>query len=229
MLVVGGNLTYTNGQVNKGNVVVGGDATLNGVGIPDGTLTAHATVPIDFTAERTNLLDLSSELTSLTVTGTATSQWGGLYLQGDGTSAVQVFNLNGAALAAANTLAFLSDNSGIVDDATLIFNVSGAVDGIANLGMQDLDGYNVLFNFYEATSLTLGGVGVEGSILAPLANVEANNGNIDGTIIANSWHGTMELHNVPFESTSAVPVPGTALLLSIGLIGFAGVRRGTKQ
>jgi hypothetical protein len=88
---------------------------------------------------------------------------------------------------------------------------------------------NVLFNFYQATSLKISSIGVNGSILAPLADVTANNGNINGTIIAKSWNGTGELRNVPFEKTSPVPVPGTGLLLFSGLMGLASVQRKMKR
>jgi len=69
--------------------------------------------------------------------------------------------------------------------------------------------------------------------LAPYADVIANNGQMNGTIIANSWNGTMELHNLPFDGTTPppnpVPEPGTLVLFSVGLIGLAGLGRRRKK
>ena len=103
-------------------------------------------------------------------------------------------------------------------------------------GMQDFfnalgDSYdNVIFNFYEATALTISGITVEGSILAPLAQVTAYNGNINGTVIAQSlttWN--MSLNNRPFESIgdavapTPVPEPGTLVLFSCSLLFFSSL------
>lgn len=237
-LIVGKTLTWTNAEVQNGNVKVGGAAYVSGgAKVKDGNLNDNlgANLPIDFATEKTNLESLSAELASRTVNGTAQSQYGGISLSGDGTSALQVFNITGSALSTSTYYSFITNNIPI--GTTLLFNVSGAsvtMNGGTNIFYtgQDLN-YNVLFNFYEATSLTIQSIAVPGSILAPYASVTANNGNIDGTIIAASWTGGMELHNVPFESTSSspdpVPEPSTMMLLGTGLIGLAGLARRVKQ
>jgi hypothetical protein len=38
VLVAGGDLTYTNGKINNGNAVVGGSASLSGIGVPNGVV-----------------------------------------------------------------------------------------------------------------------------------------------------------------------------------------------
>ena len=231
-LVVGGDLTYTNGEVKNGNTVVGGTANLSGVNVANGTLTQNATVSIDFAAEKLYLTDLSNQLAAMTTTGTVQYEtWGGINFTGDGVSDVQVFNLDGSLLSAANSFSFLNNIVNAPENATMIFNVSGISASMQNFSMSaflnalGLSYDNVMFNFFEAELLTLSGIGIEGSILAPLADVVANNGYINGTVMAQSWNGTMELHNVPFESTTPVPVPGTLILLFSGLMGLTGLKR----
>lgn len=72
---------------------------------------------------------------------------------------------------------------------------------LANLGLQDFADRNrrVMWLFDDAiTTINLSGVGIEGTIVAPKAHVVANNGNINGTILAKSFEGTMEGHCAPF-------------------------------
>ena len=45
---------------------------------------------------------------------------------------------------------------------------------------------NILFNFVDATSVTIQSIGVKGSILAPYADIAFYNGHVDGNLIASS-------------------------------------------
>jgi choice-of-anchor A domain-containing protein len=168
-------------------------------------------------------------------TGTTSSPWSGaLLFQGDNTSRLQVFDISGSDLSSANTFSFLNDTTMISDDATLIFNISGTSVEMGNFDMaafMNLLGEswdNVLFNFYEAETLNLYNIGIYGSILAPLADITAGYGQINGTVIANSWTGTMQVNNKPFDGDmppAPVPEPATILLLGSGLLGLMGTAR----
>jgi choice-of-anchor A domain-containing protein len=70
--------------------------------------------------------------------------------------------------------------------------------------LQGVDESTVLWNFWEAEWLGLDGVGWEGSLLAPFADVRFNNGNFDGTLIARSLEGTAEGHWYPFVAEGEV-------------------------
>lgn len=221
VLVAGGNLTITNGQVNHGDAVVGGTATLSGFGIPNGELTENADVPVDFDAEWVYLTELSTSLAQMSATGTAVSNNSTLMFEGDGISDLQVFYISDTDFSNSTF-----SNMEIPTDATVVINISGTLVDMSNIGMQsfaNLD--NVLFNFYEAEALTISGVGVYGSILAPLADITANNGQINGTVVAKSWRGAMQVNNAPFEGDippAPVPEPSTLLLLGSGVLGLMG-------
>jgi len=89
---------------------------------------------------------------------------------------------------------------------------------------------NILFNFYQATTLTIDG-GFLGSILAPGAAVTgANYQQLDGQLIAASFTGETEFHDFLFTGTlptqtSATPEPGSFAMLGIGLILLGSASR----
>ena len=153
----------------------------------------------------------------MTPTGSAQLVYSTLQLKGDGTSNVQIFNVNGSDLSGASGLSLATS---IPQGSSIIINVTGANVSMMNQGQQALSQYSdrVIFNFIDATLLSLSGIGVQGSILAPNADVVGNNGNIDGTLIAKSFRGSLEFHDNPSVATiggsSEVPEPGTMVLLA---------------
>ena len=129
----------------------------------------------------------------------------------------------------ANTATFDFTNlAAMAPDATIIFNVSGAVAGLAGMSMEQLNGVsgNVLFNFVDADTLSLLNIGVWGSILAPYADVINPSGVVNGTVVANSWSGMMQQNHNPFTPrTVPTPIPGSSLLLFSGISALVALRR----
>lgn len=225
VLVVGGDLTYTGGRVYNGDIRVGGAANLPSYDLThEGETYVGAGLPFSFASEQARLTTLSQTLSGLGDTGTSTFEWGTINLTGTGATS-EVFSLDGATLLSANNLTI----SGVANGATVVINVSGGSSGFTNMGMSSLAGINsnVIFNFSEATDLTIAGVAVEGSILAPLAHVNAQGGVVMGTTIASSWTGPVQQSHVPFEGElpHATPIPGAVWLLGSGLLGLVGLRR----
>ncbi len=88
----------------------------------------------------------------------------------------------------------------VADDATIIVNVSGADIVMGSIGLLDLEDrvHELIFNFYEATSLSVNSF--NGTILAPNATFTATNGTLRGQVIVNSVESmeSFSLLNYPF-------------------------------
>lgn len=222
-LVVGNNLNFSNGSVNNGNINVGGTVTTSGVGFSGSYVN---TSPINFTNEKTYLTQVSSNLNQLSNTGTVGYQFSGMQLTASNSSTAQIFDIDGALFNSRNTTTF----SGFSSGQTIILNISGnnlTFNGGTGTNFGN-NGFNVIYNFYQATALTTGS-GAFGTILAPLANITGGFSAIDGNVIANSWNTNTQVNVrgqfVPTEiagfSVTPVPEPSTYAVLCMGLAVFA--------
>lgn len=121
--------------------------------------------------------------------------------------------------------------------ATVVINVDGKNDFMRNFGFTlkgGIDVSHILFNFYEAKSLTLSGIGIEGTILAPSAGVKFNNGRIHGSLIADTLSGSGTTLNNRFAGSipvaaGAVPEPSSLLMVltgsSLGIVFALSARK----
>ncbi|MPS48751.1 choice-of-anchor A family protein [Methylobacillus sp.] len=236
-VVVGGNLGDTpwGGSAN-GNLWVGGTNNKGGNYTISGTLDNPSTAPapVDFAAAESYLTALSSGLSNVSATGSYSplDEWNqnSKVFTGSG-SGVEFFNLDASEFASFNNLTFNGFSAG----TTLVFNVAGS-DAVLGWQWQSLSNdYNVLFNFYEATSVKLENATINANILAVNATITGS-GNLYGTVIANQWDNAMTLGNGGFDTvetalfagvTAAVPEPHdyALLLTGLGVIGLATARR----
>ena len=221
--VVGGTLTMTNGQVGKdgsGSIYSGG-ATLTNVN--PATSKNLSQSDVDFASAANYLTSASSQWARQAATGSVTGiNDGALTLTGTGSS-LEVFNLNISDLENAYRLTVAD----VISNATVLVNIAGTgmSNDYSNIAF-DFFGMNsmILYNFYEAESLTFGSI--EGSVLAASAVVNFNGGNIDGQMIADSIDAQGEFHNVAFQGDlPAVPLPCSLWLLGGGLLCLSCLRR----
>lgn len=219
-LVVGGDLTKSYGNVT-GTAWVGGTVTKPQYD-PYNNYSTVTTSPIDFAAAKTQLTALSDSLASTASTGSVSYNYGtNGYLSGTGGS-VEYFSLTGSDLSNINNWSF----SNIASGATLILNVSGSLVNLTG-GWSGFGNYNVLFYFYDATSLTLNNINFTASILAVDATLYGASGNVTGTVVANGWNNSLTLGNNQFASvvTTPVPEPHSYALLLMGMVVMFGFRR----
>lgn len=165
-------------------------------------------LPFNFDEQEQYYKDLSSELSELDETGTVYRKWGGLYLQGDGSSDRQVFNLDARDFAKAHTFKVW----GIPADATVIFNITGddnvVVKGKSFARLRH-HASKTVFNFTNAQKLDIKGNRWQGVILAPYADIRGVYGTAKMPIIGQSFYGSMALLGGEFNGdlpTSVQPI-----------------------
>jgi choice-of-anchor A domain-containing protein len=195
-LIVGGTLVFTNGTVAKGGIVAG-SATLTDVGIPHGQL-GEAPM-IDFASHGPALTQLSSRLGQLSPTGsTEIRQRRNLKKQIVLTGSDQrlnIFALASQDLATTQTLII-----SVPPKSSVLININGPTGRLQNLGFAigNTSRQQILYNFYEATELTLNDDRIQGSILAPRATVTLVAGRVNGTLIGAALTGGGVTWPAPF-------------------------------
>ncbi|MBC8080369.1 MAG: choice-of-anchor A family protein [Gorillibacterium sp.] len=190
VLISGQNLTLANG-ILYGSAIYGGELSVTNATYSEAVIQG---TPIDFVMERQNLLALSSKLSYYSYTENAEYEAGELLLKA--TEPFNVIQLSASDLANASGLRIQ-----VPETSTLIVNVSGTNISIQNLHIGDAKPNRILFNFYDATSITISNTTFQGSILAPQADVFFSGAELDGMLIAKSFMGSGQLKNDLFQGS----------------------------
>jgi choice-of-anchor A domain-containing protein len=222
-LVAGGLLNANSGRLYAGNAY-GYAANVNSnFTISPGTLTTGTPQVIDFADAGVQLRALSASLAGMTTTAGDSC----VLLYGTTTCTAAANNLNIINVTDPSVLATNIQINLTGANATLVINVPDGSDFVDNGGFSvsgngGATGGAVLFNYYQATSLTLGNASFQASLLAPLASVSATSGgNFDGTLVANNFTGQLQFDNTdPFTGDlgSPTPEPASTMLAGAGLI-----------
>ena len=230
-LVVGGNLIQDGGDINGDAVIGGAYSAINGAGA-SGIVTDNLSqnISVDFQSTFAQLTAMSSTLATLG--SSAEGAWGQVDYNGDGSTDQQIFNLTESSFESA--WGFFANN--IEQDQEVIVNVGGTHIDIdsADYLVKATDwswignDAHILFNFYEAEEIILGGA-FHGTILAVEADIVASGGSVDGQVIANSWQGATQLNAPLFQhsapKTVEVSEPETIYLMLLGVMLLGGAQR----
>jgi choice-of-anchor A domain-containing protein len=179
----GANITFTSGQVANGNAVYAGTGTFTNVRFRHGSPRQGSI--IDFNAAGQYLRDASTRWATLATNGTIGWQSNQYTLTGSNPG-LNVFNISGANLARTTRLTINAPAG-----STVLVNVDGSSVSLQNFGIT-VNGTmreKVLYNFTQATSLSINGLGLDGSLLAPRAALNFAAGQINGNVIVASFSG----------------------------------------
>ncbi len=201
VLVVGGDLTVTGGV--KGRVWVGG--TFSGTTPQCGGVWDDQPPPVDFPDVQNTLTAYSALMAGYPVNGTASYEGSVLVLTGDKED-INVIEIDGADLLAAGSIRIEAPLT-----SSVIVNVTGDTAGFSGgtmtlpdnntcgSGAVELDDFcnQLIWNFTEATTVSVGSTAVQGSILAPHATMTASgSGQVNGTVIVANFNisSCIEMH-----------------------------------
>ena len=217
----GRNLDVNQSTVG-GGAVFGNSANVTQSSVLGGVAQGQNSVPapaLDFSAAAHFYSSYAAFLAGLPGNGSVAVTGGALALTGVD-PLLNVFHLSTGQLNAAAGTAGLAIS--VPTGATALIDVSGASGVLTNFAMTFGSGasaQDLLFNFDQATSLAVNAFGLEGSLLAPLANVDVSNGQIAGNLVAASFSGG-QLNLQPFQGTLPVPEPPAAGLMLAGIAGL---------
>lgn len=227
-LVVGGNITTNNINLQAGDLRVGGSWTgnlnLNGGGqlFQDNGLNAvTASLAAQMQAASVGYQNLQANST-VALPG---PQPGQVVFNAAPTDGLAVFNVSGASIFSNPLTQTIELNTN--GAAAIVVNVSGTT---INFNSGNFDGAwnslfaraNVLWNFYEATSITLDRM-FNGAILAPNATL-TNSTNIEGSVFVHHFNQHGEVH-LPSFTGFVIPGPAGLTILAAGLVFARGRRR----
>lgn len=189
MLFVGGDLNFPSGSV-VGNVHYGGQANL-GSSIRNSQSKITNDLPVDFDAVQTHFEILSASMCAKAPTGG--------YLEDDrvlrilrGNAPIEVFKVKASTLNRIQSV----DLSGVSASATVIMNVFGNSVNF-NYHQTIVDNRHIVWNFCDASEISISKCEVSGSFLAPLAHVTGTGGVIQGQFVAKSYTGTTQFNDNP--------------------------------
>ncbi|QIE55826.1 choice-of-anchor A family protein [Pikeienuella piscinae] len=227
---IGGNVSGSGiRSFNGGDVVIGGTVA-PGVNVEaqgGGTVTQGvAGIPVAEVSDA--LFGLSDYLKELGVTLGDTGVLEGdsnnsRFAAGATADAIEIFNFDASDFTNQNT------NFGATTSVPTIVNVSGEIINFA--GKISNATPNLIFNFYEATSLSINQT-FSAHIIAPKAEVSVA-ANFYGMIAANSLSlRNGEIHpiafpDLPYDDVTVAPLPAPGLLLlgALGLLGYRARRK----
>ncbi|KAI3641839.1 hypothetical protein MIR68_000108 [Amoeboaphelidium protococcarum] len=202
--VTGGSLKWPNGRNYFGNIVVGDNSTSKietGMIMENGCQVLENPQHFNFNAAWTDVKAMSLELSKMadTVVSREVDALLNLNLTFGGQRMVECMNVADGSYLGSAVKSFASV-SGIKQGVTIVINIAGTSPVMANMDQEALAGFNVIFNFYQATTIQIYGIAVRGAVVAPLASGQGLNGVVHGPVYMKSFEGPLQINLRPLPS-----------------------------
>jgi len=194
-IIAGRNINFISGDVPNGGIAYGNNFSGSGTSLSSPIQAS----PIAFNAARVQLEGISDSLASLPTNQTPTITYTGSrsFVNLDANQVQNIYSMTSSDLANIHTFTIIGSSS-----ASVIINVTGASASITDFSMNYSGGItrdHILFNFNQATTLSLGEISIEGTLLAPHADVTFPTGMLNGQLVANSFTGAGQFNYSPFN------------------------------
>jgi len=202
---------------NIGRSKKNNETKIENVDLPDFQCLAlsppETTDPIDFEGLETAFQAASgyyNQLSNAPQTGTVSSVGQVIRLRGSGTTGTEVFRTTCASINQNTRRIEISNINPNVN--TIIINVYCFLYGndweLQNIDMSALLPFkNKVIWTVDSDIVNINTVGFIGSLIAPFADVTGSNGNILGQLVANSFSGSFQFNDDPFEGCPTLPPP----------------------
>jgi len=213
-LVVGGNVSLSGGMVRAGLATYAGTSgSAQATGFDCGGLTRGK--PIDFVSLEAEVEDLSLKLSKLPTTDCTVTVSGSNLTIVATNPKFSVCNVDGSLLPSSGgvvqlagvTMTFPATSSVAVNVSGTGINWAGAAVCLNGQCTDSAQANQVVWNFYQATTLSASGIAIEGSVLAPLATLSGAGGHIAGQVIVKYLTGGLEYH--PYMFSGCIKWPTT--------------------
>ena len=191
------SVTMRSGQVHGDVVCQSGEIDIKSVGLVSGAASRleNLSYPFNFETAASDLTRTSELLAGLPPNGSVQDKIGhGLELSGTNPDQI-VFRIPAEQVARITDRGVYLD---VPDTAVVLINVFGESPRLAN-HRQVAPSNRVLWNFPEATELTLESVLFHGSILAPMAHLNHGHWSLEGTLVVSTIETRGTLFEVPLE------------------------------
>jgi len=192
------DVSIRNGQVHGDVVSQNGEIDIESVGLLSGadSRLENLTFPFHFETAASELARTSELLGALPPNGSVRDTLGnGLELSGTDSEQI-VFRIPADQVGRITDRGLFLD---VPDTALVLINVYGESPRLANHRQVVESSHKVLWNFPEATELTLESVWFQGSILAPMAHLNHGHWSLEGTMVVSTIEPRGTLFEVPLE------------------------------
>jgi len=189
-LFVKGKLDFMSGYV-KGRIVYGSAASNIGTSLThDTTSSSPLRNPdaVDCATASVTYNLLSETLGNEASTGLVHIERQTLILTRIDVSNPQFFDIDCSILNKVKVIEFDS----ISDTETVILNFRGSECRLKNMNIMPPNAHEVLYNFPQVGTIDLGGISLEGSVLAPSSHIKGGSGVIVGITVAGSFTGNVQ-------------------------------------